>query len=138
MRRAANLWQIKHQLHHRFAQLLGAFEDKIHIVDGLPIPICVITRAARCRSFSAEASYGYGAAKKQRYYGFHGHLLSSSLGIATAFPWTPANGSERDCIGELVQNISGLLIGDKGYLSADLQGELVKEGINLQTPLRKI
>lgn len=137
VRRAANLCWIKQYLQQKFTQALQGFNDNIHIVDGFPIPVCVITRAPRCRSFAGEASYGYCAAKKQYYYGFHGPLLISSLGVITAFTSTPANSSERDCLWELAQNISGLVIGDKGYLSSALQEELQQEGINFQTPLRK-
>jgi len=137
VRQAANLCWVKQYLQQKFTQALQGFDDNIHIVDGLPIPVCVITRAPRCRSFEGEASYGYCAAKKQHYYGFHGHLLISSLGVITAFTLTPANGNERDCLWELTQNISGLVIGDKGYLSSALQEELQREGINLQTSLRK-
>jgi hypothetical protein len=137
VRRAANLCWVKQCLQQRFAQALDGFNDKIHMVDGFPIPLCVLTRAPRCRSFKGEANYGYCAAKKQHYYGFHGHILISSVGIITGFTLTPANGSERDCLWELTQDISGLLIGDKGYLSSTLQEELQEEGINLQTSVRK-
>jgi Transposase DDE domain len=38
---------------------------------------------------------------------------------------------------DLSQGIQGLLIGDKGYLSADLKRDLDALGIKLQTPLRR-
>jgi Transposase DDE domain len=37
---------------------------------------------------------------------------------------------------ELVQNIQGLLLGDKGYMRPALQNELKTQGVHLQTPLR--
>jgi|FLYL01.1.fsa_nt_gi hypothetical protein len=136
VRQSANLWQYKEVLQQRFAARLGAFRDPVHLVDGMPIPLCSFARAPRCRSFQAEASYGYCAAKKQTYYGFHGHLLISATGVITGFSLTPANGSEREALWDVVQTIHGLLIGDKGYLSAALQQELQTLGIDLETALR--
>ncbi len=105
-------------------------------MDGIPIPLCCFSRAPRCRSFKGEAAYGYCAAKKQTYYGFHGHLLISATGVITGFTLTPANGSEREALWDMVQTIHGLLIGDKGYLCAALQQELKQVGVELETALR--
>ena len=136
VRQAANLWQYKELLQQRFAAQLGAFADTVHLVDGIPIPLCGFSRAPRCRSFKGEAAYGYCAAKKQTYYGFHGHLLISSTGVITGFSLTPANGSERETLWDIVRTVRGLLIGDKGYLSQPLQHQLQAVGIQLETALR--
>lgn len=136
VRQAANLWQYKELLQQRLAVELGAFADSVHLVDGIPIPLCCFSRAPRCRSFKGEAAYGYCAAKKQTYYGFHGHLLISATGVITGFTLTPANGSEREALWDMVQTIHGLLIGDKGYLCAALKQELKQVGVELETALR--
>jgi hypothetical protein len=136
VRQAANLWQYKGLLQQRLAVALGGWSDDIHLIDGLPIPLCRFTRAPRCRSFKGSAAYGYCAAKKQTYYGFHGHLLVSASGVISGFSLTPANGSEREALWDLVEPIRGLLIGDKGYLSATLQQELSHVGIRLETAVR--
>jgi hypothetical protein len=136
VRQAANLWQYKKILQHRLAAQLGAFTNTVHLVDGMPIPLCCFSRAPRCRSFKGEAAYGYCAAKKQIYYGFQGHLLISATGVITSFSLTPANGSEREALWDMVHTVQGLLIGDKGYLSLALQQELRQVGIELQTALR--
>jgi hypothetical protein len=85
-------------------------------IDGLPIRLCCLTYAGRCRSFRGQASYGYCAAKDEKFYGFRGHLLVSADGIITGFTLTPANGDEREALWDLRQEIQGLLIGDKGYI----------------------
>jgi hypothetical protein len=130
------LWQYKALLQQRLAAQLGAFNDSVHLVDGLPIPLCGFSRAPSCRSFKGIAAYGYCAAKQQTYYGFHGHLLISATGVITGFSLTPANGNEREALWDMVQTIQGLLIGDKGYLSAALQHELQRVGVELETALR--
>ena len=52
VRQAANLWQYKALLQHRFAVQLGAFNDPVHLVDGIPIPLCGFSRAPSCRRVS--------------------------------------------------------------------------------------
>jgi len=136
IRQAANCWQYKELLQQKLAQHLGAFSDQLHLIDGLPIPLCGFSRAPKCRSFKSLADYGFCAAKKQTYYGFHGHLIISGTGVISGFALTPANGSEREALWDLIMRVKGLLIGDKGYLSQFLSGELERVGINLQTPLR--
>ncbi len=49
---------------------------------------------------------------------------------------TPANGSERDALWEAASDLTGLLIGDKGYLGNNLQQDLLNWGIDLQTAKR--
>jgi len=136
IRQAANFWQYKQLAQQRLAEKLGAFECQLHLIDGLPMPLCNFSRAPRCRSFQAEADYGFCAAKKQTYYGFHGHLMISVTGVISGFTLTPANGSEREALWDLISRIRGELIGDKGYLSQFLGEELARYGIRLRTPLR--
>ena len=136
VRQADLLWQDKAMLQHHLATRLGALNEPVHLVDGIPIPLCGFSRAPSCRSFKGVAAYGYCAAKKQTYYGFHGHLLISATGVITQFSLSPANGSEREALWEMVHSIHGLLVGDKGYLSTPLQHELRQVDIQLETALR--
>jgi hypothetical protein len=55
VRQAANLWSYKQQLQQRLAQDLGGFQDSIHLIDGIPIPLCCFSRANRCRLFRGES-----------------------------------------------------------------------------------
>lgn len=102
----------------------------------MPIPLCCFSRASRWRSFQGEAAYGYCAAKKQTYYGFHGHLLITATGVITGFSLTPANGSDREALWDMLHTLHGLLVGDKGYISEARQRELRTVGIKLETALR--
>ena len=136
-RQAANLWYWKQRLQAKLAQQLGAFLDPIHLVDGLPMPVCKFARAHFSKMFRGEATYGYCASKDETYYGFHGHLLISANGIITAFSMTQAHVDERPVLWELIEGIRGLLLGDKGYISAPLREALKSYGIDLQTALRE-
>ena len=136
-RQAANLIRVKQEIHGYLIKELHANSDPIHMLDGFPISICILARANRCKSFKGIASYSYCASKKEYYYGFHGNVVISFDGAISGFTVTAANVDERESIFEITDNISGLLIGDKGYISNDLKNILLKERkIDLQTPLR--
>ena len=136
VRQAANLWQYKRLLQQQLAERLGAFDERVHIVDGLPIRLCNLAHASRCASFPTEATYGYCAAKSEYFYGFRGHLSITSSGVITGFTLSAANGSEREALWETLERLQGLVIADKGYLSETLQAELATYGIELSTPVR--
>ena len=136
VKQAANLHIIKRILQENLAAVLNAFGDSLHIVDGFPMPICKFTRAHFSQIFKGQAAYGYCAAKKEHYYGFRGHIVINSIGVITAATFTGANIDERDVCPELVEKIKGLLLGDKGFIRPELQNELKKQELHLQTPLR--
>ena len=77
---------------------------------GCPLPLCVLTRASRCRGFAGEADSGYCAAKKQFYYGFHGPLMVTMDGVITAWTVTPASGDEREALWDLTDGVQGCLL----------------------------
>jgi hypothetical protein len=136
LRQAANLWAYKLEMQRQLAQELGAFDDDIHLVDGIPMPVCGFKRAHFSRIFRSTAAYGNCAAKAMTCYGFHGHMIVSFRGVITAFTMTAANCDEREALWEMLPGIVGLLIGDKGYISAPLKAELARRGIELETALR--
>lgn len=136
VRQAANLHIIKRMLQESLATALNAFSDSLHIVDGLPIPVCKFARAHFSQVFDGEAAYGYCATKKEHYYGFRGHVVINSIGVVTTATFAAANIDERDVCPELVEKIKGLLLGDKGYIRPELHNHLKKNGLCLQTPVR--
>jgi len=136
VRQSANLHIVKQKLQENLAITLGALRDSLHLIDGFPMPVCKFARAHFSHIFKGDAAYGYCATKKERYYGFHGHLLISSMGLVTTGTFTAANIDERDVCPELAEKIKGLMLGDKGFIRPELQRELAINGLSLQTPLR--
>lgn len=135
-RQAANLHVLKRMLNEKLAGLLGAYQDQLHIIDGLPIPVCKFARAHFSRIFKGDAAYGYCASKQERFYGFRGHIVISSSGVITSATFTGANIDERDVCPGLVGNLKGLLLGDKGFIRPRLKEELELAHLHLQTPVR--
>lgn len=136
-RQAANLHVVKQRLQQMVAESLGAHHDQLHIVDGLPLPVCKFARAHFSKLFKGNAAYSYCAAKKERYYGLRGHIVISSCGVITAATYTAANVDERDVCPELTEGLLGLLLGDKGYIRPSLKEDLSLRGLHLQTPVRE-
>src|SRR4051812_30237351 len=137
VRQAANLHELKHLLQTRIVAELGDYGDRLHIIDGLPMPVCKFARAAFSRIFKGSAAYGYCATKQEYYFGFHGHIVISSIGVITAATFAAANIDERDVCPELVEKLRGLLLGDKGFIRPRLSENLANQELYLQTPLRE-
>jgi len=51
VRQAANLWQVKAAIQKRLVCVSGQFNDPVQVIDTLPMPVCVLTRAMRDRCF---------------------------------------------------------------------------------------
>jgi len=137
VRQAANLWVVKQMIQRKIATLLGAYADTIHIIDGFPLPVCHRARAKRCKTFRDVSALGYCASKDEYYWGLHGNVVISMTGVITGITATMATVDERVALCEVVDDITGLLIGDKWYISKRLQEDLLQyHTIDLQTPLR--
>jgi len=119
------------------AERLGTDSNPIRILDSTPIPVVSYLRSNRSSSFP-EASYGYCAAKQEKYYGFKLHMAVTPSGIPTNFDLTPANISDGKMTEELIELYDFLIaIGDKGYLDQEKQKELERQNKKLITPYRK-
>ncbi len=136
-KQSANLWRIKQKIQAAFAEQSGALVDQMHMADGLPMPVCHFKRAGFSSVFKGIAAYGYCASKSETYYGFKGNLVISSEGIITGITVTPANIDERESLWDIIDNIHGLLIADKGLIGEDYQSQIrAHTSVNLQTPTR--
>lgn len=108
-------------------------DESVRIVDSIPIPVCKFGRARFHKSFKTDSSYGYCASKKETYYGFKLHAITTIEGFITDFILTPANIDDREAVWELVDTYNSItIIGDKGYTSKHLPSQLQSEkGIHL-------
>ena len=136
-RQASDLWNVKQRIQQALARALGASTADLHILDGHPMPVAGRTRARSCKRFRGVATIGYCASKDQYYYGLHGHLLITENGLITAYTVTGATVDERDAAWDLLDDVMGKLLGDKGYLSAFFKSVLMEHSLQLETPVRK-
>jgi hypothetical protein len=136
-KQSANLYLVKEQILRHLIEKMGASNDNIHIVDGFPMPVCKITRAAQSHCFRGEVGYSYCAAKDEKYYGFEGHVVINYEGVICGYTFAAANIDERDVLQDMTEGLSGFLLGDKGYIRPILKEDLKKQELDLETPLRK-
>lgn len=138
VRQAANLWQVKAAIQKRLVYLSGQANDPVQVIDTLPMPVCVLTRAWRDRCFRLEADFGYCAAKDMHYYGFKLGLRISRLGMITHYPLLAARPHDIQSLDTLLEGFVGLAPADKGFIDAYRQALLLERyQIRVVTPPRK-
>src|SRR5919108_3479160 len=116
VRQAANLWQVKAAIQQRLTIVSGQAADPVQIIDTIPLPVCLYTRAPRDRCFKPDADYGHCAAKKLDYYGFKLGLRVARSGMITYFPLLPARPHDVQFLEELVEDFAGTVPADKGFI----------------------
>ena len=118
------------------------FEDAC-IIDSMPLEICKNARATRskiCREVeNAWLTKGYCAAQKSFNFGYKLHGVCSLSGVFQSIALTPASVHDNHMLKDIKMTYSKCtLLGDMGYLSADIQLNLFETvKINLKTPMRK-
>jgi hypothetical protein len=134
-----NLTAVIEEIRKEIARLLGYAHDQYRIIDSIPVSVCESGRAVFHKTFKRFASYGKCPSKKETYYVFKQHMLSSFDGYITDFTLTPANGDDREAVWELVKSYRNLaLVGDKGYIGKQLSISLKQEkNINLIALIKK-
>jgi len=89
------------------------------IVDSFPLEVCEFGRAHFCQSFKGEnADYGHCASKKETYFGYKVHDVTTPEGYITDFAVTPASVDDRDALLDLAvtKDHHYYMFGDKGYV----------------------
>ena len=138
VRQAANLWQVKAAIQKRLVYISGQANDPVQVIDTLPVPVCVITRAVRDRCFAQQADFGYCPAKDLHYYGFKLGLRISRLGMITHYPLLAARPHDINALDTLLEGFEGLAPADKGFIDAYRHALLAeRHGITVVTPVRK-
>jgi len=129
--------KIRETLSEKFSNFTDVF-----IVDSTPIEICKISRANRsgiCSTEEIKPAFGYCAAQKTRYFGYKLHAVCDKNGIFHSYDFSPANVHDVNYLNDIEHDFENcLLIGDRGYISKDLQIDLFNHSnINLSVPMRK-
>ena len=119
----------------------------VFIVDSFPIPVCDFKRAKTSKSdfkwadgTGTYATYGHCATKSLgTFFGFRGTLLTTARGVPVDFAIASADIDDRDVLPHLLERCEyPIILGDKGYISQQLQAELMAtEGTVLLPTLRR-
>lgn len=140
-KRKRNLFSYIEKIREHLSSQFSDFTD-VFIVDSTPIEICKISRANRsdiCSTDEIQPAFGYCAAQKSRYFGYKLHAVCDKNGVFHSYDFTPANVHDVNYLKNLKYEFENcLLIGDRGYISKELQVDLFNySNINLSVPMRK-
>lgn len=120
---------------------LVSYEDTF-VLDSMPVEICKFARAKRvkiCKEHEhTSPAFGYCAAQQQTYYGYKLHGVCTLEGVITDFDLSKANVADIHYLKDIRDRYySCHLLGDKAYLSDELQTELFETNqLLLDTPMR--
>lgn len=135
LRQAANLWRVKERLWQCLVERVH-HDPALAILDSVAVPVCRFARAHRCRLFPGVASYGKDATIPGTMFGLRAHLRVAWPGVITAFDLAPANASDLAVAPLLLAHSHGFALGDRGYWSPQLRGELLRHGVSLLAPFQ--
>lgn len=109
----------------------------INFIDSTAISVCHNARISGHKVFKKLAKRG--KTTTGWFFGFKLHIVINHLGQIIAFTITPGNVDDRNkhVIDMLTKNLFGKLVGDRGYLSAELFEALWERGIKLITRIRQ-
>ena len=91
-----NLHLVISKIRGYISEFMQLYSNNIRVIDSMPIPVCEFGRAHFSKCFKGEASYGICASKKETYFGFKFHALTTVDGFLTDYVITPANIDDRN------------------------------------------
>ena len=116
-------------------------EQNIRIVDSAPVPMCTYTRGGRCRSVDIDWRdewFGVCTSKKSKFFGARCHAMIMTDQMIDTWLLAPGSYDDRKPMSVLLEHRTGLgVVGDKGYVSEEMEDRLWEEGGNLMLALKK-
>ena len=140
-RRRRNLFAHINIIRLKLASYFNDFENYF-VIDSMPLEVCKLSRSNRskvCRENIENApNKGYCASQSSRYYGYKLHAICSFSGVFQSIDLSPASVHDINYLKDIKNQISDCtIIGDRGYLSAEIQLNLFEtRNIKLNTPMR--
>lgn len=107
----------------------------ISFIDSTPIAVCHNRRIMSHKVFNDVAKRGKNSVGW--FYGFKLHLLINEQGDLLAFAITPGNVDDRTPVSTMAQHLFGKLFGDRGDISWKLLEQLLTQGVQVVTKIKK-
>jgi len=129
---------IRTQLSNKFTEF-----ENYYVVDSMPLEIVKLSRSGRskvCKEYFYSApNRGYCASQNMHYYGYKIHAVCSIDGVFKSFDISKASVHDIHYLKDIKNQFNNcVVLGDKGYLSANYQLDLFEsKQIKLEVPMRK-
>ena len=107
----------------------------IEFIDSTSIKVCHNLRIPQHKTFDGIAQRGKGT--MGWFYGFKLHIITNFKGEIVAAKLTAGNVHDTKPVRELATGLRGKLYADKGYISKNLKADLLDNGVELVTNVRK-
>lgn len=141
-RRKRKLFTSMEFIREKLSERFNEFED-YYIVDSMPLEVAKLSRSGRstiCKeSYDTAPNKGFCASQNMTFYGYKIHAVCSINGIFKSFDISKASVHDIHYLKDIKNQFSDcVILGDKGYLSADYQLDLFEsKQIKLEVPMRK-
>lgn len=107
----------------------------LSFIDSTPLKVCHYQRITSHQVFKDLAEIG--KTTKGWFLGLKLHVVINEKGQIQGVQLTPGNADDRTPVLDLTKRLTGLLFGDKGYISQNLFDTLFEKGLKLVTGLKK-
>lgn len=141
-RRKRRLFVYIESLRIKISELIN--NSQVHfIVDSMPLEVCKLSRSNRAKickeEYDTSPNRGYCASQSMSFYGYKLHAVCSFEGVFHSIDLTKASVHDIHYLQDIKHQLNDcILIGDKGYLSSEIQLDLFETAnIKLNTPKRK-
>lgn len=109
---------------------------KHYFIDSTSLAVCHRVRAPFNKVFKQKAKFGYSTINGN-FFGFKLHLVINHRGEIANYQILPANTHDSKPMVELAGGLTGILCGDKGYVSEKNRRLLSKRGLKVITPNKR-
>jgi len=129
---------IRKELSNRFNEFENYF-----VVDSMPLEVVKLSRSNSSKickeEFYSAPNRGFCASQNMHYYGYKIHAVCSIEGVFKSFDISKASVHDIHYLKDVKNQFKDcVILGDKGYLSADYQLDLFEsKQIKLEVPMRK-
>jgi hypothetical protein len=140
-RRKRKLFTATEFIREKLSERFNEFED-YYIVDSMPLEVTKLSRSGRstiCKeSYDTAPNKGFCVSQNMTYYGYKIHAVCSLNGVFKSFDISKASVHDIHYLKDIKQQFSNcVILGDKGYLSADYQLDLFEsKQIKLEVPMQ--
>ena len=141
-RRKRGLINYIDEIRMTLSEKINEFEEYF-IVDSMPLEACKLSRSTRSKickeSFYSSPDKGFCASQQMYFYGYKLHATCSVQGVFKSIDISKASVHDIHYLKDIKTQLSEcVLLGDKGYLSQELQLDLFETAkIKLEVPMRK-